>query len=180
MQFRLNRFFYIFEKSFVIVFLIWMLLSVWIAFNGFSQFAAAITVSLLMIFWRIFISPKYIYISSKEIKYTRHEIVDKGEIFSRRRPQRTTKVRYYVSDIDDFNVEQNRFERIFNVARITFSGATEYDTKERYMDRIIPRGIHTVRGVVLTKKFVDHIESIDSKWAERILDLRRDRYRKRK
>lgn len=66
-------------------------------------------------------------------------------------------VKYAVTNISNFEIHQNVFERMINTAQITFTGTTEIiidEANEMKISSLEPPEIHKIRGVVLSKDFL--------------------------
>ncbi len=69
---------------------------------------------------------------------------------------RNIKVRYEITHITEIELSSNRFERLFGLAHLEFTGYTTYDAG-KYTDRIEPKYRHSIYGISLKK----HKDAID-------------------
>lgn len=135
-----------FRRSFIILFVVIAIGTICFKFRLDFVVSGLILLLIYSIIFPIFNYPKYIEFYDNRICYVSSENLPRkrGKGFI------NAKVRYQVTDITNFNLKQNRIERLFGLAHLVFSGKTTFDAG-KHTDRFQPKDVHCVYGIRYNK-----------------------------
>ncbi len=166
-SYKLNRFFQVFTnpKSLILLAVfnvVLVILLVYFCINGLfvEGICVFLTVNTILILDRFFHSPKRLVLSSQSLEFDEF-------IHLRPRPQLIftfirgsffwLKVSYTVTNIEEVEFQQNSFEKIFDIGRISFKGKATF-TAKRDLDRIPEKNTFTVYGIPRFSEFQDFFQ----------------------
>lgn len=161
-SYKLNRFFQVFTnpKSLILLAVfnvVLVILLVYFCINGLfvEGICVFLTVNAILVLDRFFHSPKKLVLSSQSLEFDefihlRPEpqlafMVIRGSFF-------WLKVSYTVTNIEEVEFQQNSFEKIFDIGRISFKGKATF-TAKRDLDRIPEKNTFTVYGIPRFSEF---------------------------
>ena len=136
-----------FHRSFIILVAVIAIGAVCCKFRLDYVFSGLILLLIYSILFPIFNYPKYIELYDDRICYVSPENLPRkrGKGFI------SVKVRYQVTDITEFTLEQSKIERLFGLAHVVFTGKTTLDAG-KHTDRFRPEDVHCVYGIRYNKQ----------------------------
>lgn len=153
-EFRLNRFFNIFNPK---VYITLIILDAVLLISGIYQYLtkdfslisyieSAALGNVVVIVIHSLLCPKKVLISKDTIEFDDYQYIEPHNGVIRTRGLGWLKISYCVSQIKDIALHQNFIEKLFNVGRISFSGKARFTAKRdlekvREKDRFVIYGI---------------------------------------